>query len=392
MAVKVRQRDGKWWVFIDYKNRRKAKCIGESLKTAKLFAEKMTAKLLLGEFDLNKDEVKARPFDAYFTNWLDTYAKAHCKPSTVDRYTRTFRLYLSPAFKLKDLGAITRDDVKKLVYELIGAGKSRNSVKAVLTPLIEMFNHAVEDGHVPVNPATRVLKRSHTEEASRKAKADFLTREELATLLQTCQKHFPAYYPLLLLFARTGLRLGEAIGLQWGDLDFHGRFIEVQRAFSGPYLTTPKNGKTRRVDMSLHLMETLKTLLVERKAETLRKSWGEVPLWVFVSEDGTPVNRANFRARIWGRLLEKAGLRHVRIHDLRHTFASLLIQQGESLVYVREQMGHYSIQLTVDTYGHLIPGGNKAAVDRLDSPAQATSRDPSATDTRNEIFEIGIAS
>jgi integrase len=391
MAVKVRQRDGKWWVFIDYKRKRKAKCIGDSLKTAKLFAEKMEAALLLGQFDLNKDETKSRPFDTYFTNWLNTYAKAHCKPSTVERYQRTFRLYLSPTLKNKDLGTISREDVKKLVYGLVNTGQSRNSIKAVLTPLIELFNHAVEDGHVSVNPAMRVLKRSHTED-SRKGKADFLTREELSVLLSTCHAHFPGYYPFVLLLARTGLRLGEAIALQWGDIDFHGRFLEVQRAFSGPHLSTPKNGKTRRVDMSLQLTETLKACLVERKAETLRKGWGEVPLWVFLSEEGTPYNRGNFRWRIWYKLLEKAGLRRIRIHDVRHTFASLLLQNGESLVYVKEQMGHHSIQLTVDTYGHLIPGGNRAAVDRLDGPEPATVRNPSATTLRNEVSTTQLAS
>ena len=67
------------------------------------------------------------------------------------------------------------------------------------------------------------------------------------------------------------------------------------------------------------------------------------------------------------RLLEKAELRRIRLHDLRQTYASLLIQQGESLAYVQEQLGHSSIQVTVDTYGHLIPGANRAAVDRLDA-------------------------
>ena len=67
------------------------------------------------------------------------------------------------------------------------------------------------------------------------------------------------------------------------------------------------------------------------------------------------------------RLLEKAGVRQVRLHDLRHTYASLLIQQGESLAYVQKQLGHSSIQVTVDIYGHLIPGANRAAVDRLDA-------------------------
>jgi len=69
----------------------------------------------------------------------------------------------------------------------------------------------------------------------------------------------------------------------------------------------------------------------------------------------------------------RAKLRQVRIHDLRHTYASLLIAQGESLAYVRDQLGHHSIQITVDTYGHLVPGGNVAAVDRLDDPELTTS-------------------
>ena len=75
----------------------------------------------------------------------------------------------------------------------------------------------------------------------------------------------------------------------------------------------------------------------------------------------------NFRHRVWSKLLTNAGFRQIRIHDLRHTFASLLIQQGESLAYVRDQMGHHSITITVDTYGHLVPGANKPAVDELDN-------------------------
>ena len=77
----------------------------------------------------------------------------------------------------------------------------------------------------------------------------------------------------------------------------------------------------------------------------------------------------NFRQRVWRKVIAKAGFRHILLKDLRHSFASLLIQQGESLAYVKEQMGHHSIQVTVDIYGHLVPGGNKAAVDRLDGPA-----------------------
>ena len=80
---------------------------------------------------------------------------------------------------------------------------------------------------------------------------------------------------------------------------------------------------------------------------------------------------ADFERRVFHKALEKAGLRRIRFHDLRHTFASRLLQNGESIVYVKDQLGHHSIKVTVDVYGHLVPGANKAAVDRLDQQALA---------------------
>ena len=91
-------------------------------------------------------------------------------------------------------------------------------------------------------------------------------------------------------------------------------------------------------------------------------------LWVFCNATGDLLDPDNMRKRVFYGLLDKGKLRKIRFHDLRHTYASLLLQQGEGPVYVKEQMGHSSIQVTVDIYGHLIPGGNKAAVDRLDGP------------------------
>ena len=83
---------------------------------------------------------------------------------------------------------------------------------------------------------------------------------------------------------------------------------------------------------------------------------------------GTTLDERSVR-HVFKRLLEKAGVRQIRLHDLRHTFASLLLQQGESIVYVKDQLGHASIQITVIPYGHQIPGANRGAVDRLDDAA-----------------------
>ncbi len=110
-----------------------------------------------------------------------------------------------------------------------------------------------------------------------------------------------------------------------------------------------------------------------------------VPPWVFCNEQGQPLNQNRIRLKFF-RLLKGAGVRQVRFHDLRHSFALLLLQNGESPVYVKDQMGHSSIQVTVDLYGHLIPGGNKQAVDRLDTPEvqpiSATQAQPAATFVR----------
>ena len=97
---------------------------------------------------------------------------------------------------------------------------------------------------------------------------------------------------------------------------------------------------------------------------------------MFPSAAGTPLEMNNFSQRTFKPLLTLAGLRTIRFHDLRHTFGSLLIQAGASLAYVRDQMGHSSIQVTVDVYGHLVPGANISFVDRLDG---ATIPQQSAT-------------
>jgi integrase len=120
--------------------------------------------------------------------------------------------------------------------------------------------------------------------------------------------------------------------------------------------------------MSRELTQALKDLQTEQQIEASARAGPELPSSVFYNEVGGLLHPHNVRDRIFYGLLTKAKLRKVRFHDLRHSFASRLLQNGESPVYVKDQMGHSSIQVTVDLYGHLIPGGNKQAVDRLDLP------------------------
>jgi integrase len=125
MAVKVKQHKGKWWVFIDHRGKRKAKCVG-SKEAAMSAAKKIEAKLTLGDFSLLDEKPHKRPFGPAFRVWLDLYAKVHCKPSTVAGYETAFRLYLEPRFKDTDVGKISRGEIQRLIADTQAQGKSRS--------------------------------------------------------------------------------------------------------------------------------------------------------------------------------------------------------------------------------------------------------------------------
>lgn len=188
---------------------------------------------------------------------------------------------------------------------------------------------------------------------------------------------------MLLTALRAGLREGEIAALGWEDIQFGqdenslDRFIVVQRNYDRRWskrMLTPKSRKPRRVDLSRELRRVLLQLRDQHHAQG--KNAGDGSQLVFPSQTGTPMEMSNFYARVFKPLLKNAGLRPIRFHDPRHTFGSSLIQAGASLAYVRDQMGHASIQITADVYGHLIPGANISNVDRLDS---LTSPQQSAT-------------
>lgn len=212
-----------------------------------------------------------------------------------------------------------------------------------------------------------------------------MTAMEAHQFLEAVKERMPEYHAFFLCALRTGTRLGELLALQWGDLDFAGRFIEVRRNLVSGRLTSTKNTNRRRVDMSLKLTEALQEHLKDVKVASL-KAGRKLPPWVFTTPEGSHLDGDNVRHRVFYRLLTSAKLREIQFHDLRHTFASLLIQNGEPLTYVKEQMGHSSIQVTVDVYGHLVPSANRAAVDKLDA---LPARNPDATDAPNADANVG---
>ena len=373
MGVILKKKRGKWFVFVNYKGHRKAKCVGENKATAEHVKRMIEAKLALGEAGIFDGADSQMPtFDAYADRWLKEYSGIENKDSTTDGYKGVLRNYLRPRFGDKPLDAIRRDELKVMIAEMIAKKLSRGTIKNAIAVIRGMFNQAIEAGIVQSNPAARLGRFTRAAGSSEK-KGVALTPGDAQAFLEAAQEVCPEYYPVFLTALRAGLRRGELVALQLGDINFgteedaSSRFIIVQHNYVHRKHTTTKSGKPRRVDMSRDLRRTLLELRDERLLAAYLKGKSDVSEeLVFPSPDGSILDPDNLYHRYFMPVLAKAGIRKIRLHDLRHTFGSLLLQSGASIVYVKEQMGHSSIQITVDTYGHLIPGANASCVDRLD--------------------------
>lgn len=314
----------------------------------------------------------------YAADWL-RLRKASLKPATLESYGNMLDNHIVPAFGSARVRHLGRRQLKGFLVSKLEAGLKPNTVRIMLATLRVVFNAAVDDEVISKNPADRLgrelrltarMKAAHGEQGE-EVKA--LDREQRDRLLEAAQRKAPRHHALFFLMSRTGLRIGEALGLQWQDLDCEKCEILIQRTLSPAGAGTPKTSGSRRVvDMSLSLRDLLRRLDIERKEETLKNGWGQPPPWLFVTTNGTPCDRNNTE-HVFKRVLKAAGLPgHYTQENLRHTYASLLLQQGEPLVYVQRQLGHASIRLTADTYGRWLPLGNRAAVDRLDAAPRKT--------------------
>ncbi len=382
MGVTVRQkkkgRGEAWWIFIHHNRTLRSKKIGDRA-AAEAVASEIRQRLKAGELNLpsaNHRGSTMPKFGDYAQHFLDQYAKVALKWSTWTSYEQVLRDHILPHWKNKRLDEVTRRDAKKLLLAKSMEGYAPATVQNIQIVISSVFTHAYEDEIIKAHPAQRMGKYIGKQDCRANVKP--LTSDQARHFLETCREQRPQWYPLVLCAFRTGLRLGELMGLAWEDIDFEGNRIDVKRAYSHGRFSTPKSHKSRVVDMSDQLRDTLLA-----HQSDVKRCFGRLPSIkapslghrqtsirpLFVNLVGKPVDGDSFRSAVFYKLIELSGLAHFRFHDIRHTFASLLLQNGESLHYVKEQMGHASIQTTVDVYGHLVPGSNRQAVNKLDDPS-----------------------
>lgn len=326
-------------------------------------------------------------FEDYAERWIGTYrgrTSRGLSERTRRSYARDMRRWTIPYFRRYRLAELDPPDVRAFVGHLEAAGLKPSTVRAVLAPMKALYAEAVEDGAVRTNPTRDVRVGGERDAGEKRAKA--LTRAELGRLLA----ELPEEWRLLVEFlAHTGLRISEAVGLRWADVEFGKRpRVKVRRQDCRGELDGLKSDYSRRdVPLSPGMARRLWTARGTRDGDER----------VFTSARGARVNDGNLRRRVLKPAAVRAGLLRpaatwadpgepeswVGFHSLRHSCASLLFEGGKNVKQVAAWLGHADPGFTLRTYVHLMDEGigDAAFLDDAVRPApQRASASPAEAD------------
>jgi integrase len=279
---------------------------------------------------------------AFADEWFEL-AGGRLRERTLANYQAQMRLHVLPRVGNMAVSDLSEDDLVQMIRELQDAGYAAWTIRTVLTPLSRMLNYAVRRGLIAANPVGGLDRSERPAVWEREQR--ILSRGEIVRLLACA----PVRYRMLLATAIfTGVRQGELLALTWSDIDIEGGVVKVRKALDRKGRTVQL--KTRNARRDVVLMPALAGRLQTRREQSTYRSPHD---YVFASRVGTPLYWRNLSPRALQPALTKANLEPLRWHDLRHTFAALLITQGANIAYVSRQMGHGSAEITLRVYSHV---------------------------------------
>jgi integrase len=354
----VRKSRGKW--VLDYRDatgKRHIQVSGDNKKEAERQLRQILNQLDDGTF---RPDGKKMKFSDYAKAWVAS-KKADLKHGTWNTYNGQLTRYLlSPELGLaeKKLASMNRPTVMAFKQALLEKHSklSHRSVNHILTLLGSILQSALLDGYISIN-AARLVKKLPLEHRE----MEIFTPSEIQKVLAAAEKMNWDLYVMVFLLVMTGMRRGEMLGLDWKSVDFPNKKLIIRRGYTTKRLQEPKTKSSRRaVNLSSKVINLL-------KKHRLKKGNPGGSTLLFDRGDGYPMDPDTLSSVYWPRLLRAAEVREsVRLHDLRHTFCSLLIAQGANPKYIQGQLGHSSIMMTMDRYGHLMPETNEKETELLD--------------------------
>ncbi len=294
----------------------------------------------------------------FLSVWLETIIKPKVAPTTYQRYEQHVRLHLVPHLGAVRLNKLTPLHVQQLYAAMEKAGDSPSERAKTGSTLRMALRRAVRLRFLVYNPALDVPKPKVTKEEIHP-----LDLDQVGKFLEAARRD--RLYALYVLAVDSGMRQGELFALQWPDIDFDGPSVQIQRSLEeidGQLrLKEVKTGKSRRrIDLSPFTVAVLNDHRQRMLAE------GNATGPVFCDTEGKWLRKSNVTRRSFKPILRRAGLgAEVRFHDLRHTCATLLLMADENVKVVSERLGHASIQITLDTYSHVLPTMQKRAAEKM---------------------------
>ena len=329
------------WITFYHQSKRYRKSLGiEDTKANRKIAIKtlipeIQYKLNSGEFFNNTNDEQKVPTVGEFSTISFEIHQNERRAITQKRYIRLYEIHIKPHFEKKRLDQIKPSELARWQNNLLGkiTGKT---VKGVRTVFYTLFEDARKDEIITRNPFT--LTRSPKDEEFR-VKNPFSV-EEIFTILKAMPEHMQAFFAIGFF---TGLRTGEIIGLKWEDFDFEDRSFKVERSRRQGIETLPK---TRNSIRTVEIIDTLMPYLQRHREICLQKS-----VYVFETYENLPYNTCDkISSYYWKPTLEKLSIPYRNLYQMRHSFASLMISNGEDILWVSNMLGHKHSSMTLEKY------------------------------------------
>lgn len=328
-------------------------------------AEKVLVEMIRLKQSGNSPSKSSITYGEYMEKWLE--GKEHdVKPKTLKDYKNHNRIHIRPYLGNYTLQKISRDDIQSFAKELDSKGLSYRTKKYILFVVESSLKEALDNEIISKTPYRNIKIKSGLKKEMLVLTADeakrFLKAAELST--------HKALFTLLLI---TGMRPSEAFGLKWQDISFEAKTISIRRkidrnpdSLSEWSFGKLKNDQSRRmipipqevIDDLLELKETQDSI---KKGN---KNYKDNNL-VFCNSWGNPWSESSLIKNHFKPLLKAEGLPDIRLYDLRHTHATLMLSENQPAKVVSERLGHSSIRTTLDTYAHVLPGMQEEATNIL---------------------------
>lgn len=306
-------------------------------------------------------------FGAYLEEWLDG-SRNRVRPSTLSSYAMNIRVHVTPALGAVPLQAVTETHLDRLYATLIQKGLSARTTRYIHTLVRKALHDAVRRHRIMRNPADLATPPSPT--AARAPEMKTWSGEELGRFLESVRGE--RLHAMWLVLATSGARRGEVLGLRWSDVDLESGRIQIARSAvmvdHKVTFSTPKTEKSRRtISLDPRTMAGLRSHKAGQAEERL--AWGRAYSdegLVFAQENGEPLN-PEYVSKKFVKLASVAGLPRVRVHDLRHGWATMALAAGVHPKVVQERLGHSSIMLTLSVYSHTVPAMETDAAQQVAS-------------------------